>query len=94
MTPILTLLFSISRIVDNLTTACCNGSNVMVFIASGFQQFAKPAAQQSLLAKRDGIRVMTIGYGDGAVLADLEDIASRDSMVSTCNKYHYIGTVT
>jgi hypothetical protein len=24
---------------------------------------------------------MTIGYGDGAVLADLEDIASRNSMV-------------
>ena len=58
-----------------------DGSNVMVFIASGFQQFAKPAAQQSRLAKRDGIRVMTIGYGDGAVLADLEDIASRNSMV-------------
>jgi peroxiredoxin family protein len=88
MTPILTLLFSISRIVDNLTTACAfsrsessDGSNVMVFIASGLQQFAKPAAQQSRLAKRDGIRVMTIGYGDGAVLADLEDIASRNSMV-------------
>lgn len=58
-----------------------DGSNVMVFIASGLQQFAKPAAQQSRLAKRDGIRVMTIGYGDGAVLADLEDIASRNSMV-------------
>jgi hypothetical protein len=57
-----------------------DGSNVMVFIASGLQQFAKPTAQQSRLAKRNGIRVMTIGYGDGAVLADLEDIASRNSM--------------
>lgn len=56
-------------------------SKVMVFIASGLQQFAKPAAQQSRLAKRDGIRVMTIGYGDGAVQADIEDIASRNSMV-------------
>lgn len=56
-------------------------SKVIVFMASGLQQFVKPAAQQSRLAKRDGIRVMTIGYGDGAVEVDLEDIASRNSMV-------------
>lgn len=56
-------------------------TKVMVFLASGLQQYTLPASQQSSLAKDDGIKIVAIGYGDGAIVSDLEDIASSDSFV-------------
>ncbi|CAG2219011.1 Protein PIF [Mytilus edulis] len=54
---------------------------IIVFIASGLQQYTKPTSQQAKMAREEGINVMTIGFGEGAVRHDLEEVASRRSMV-------------
>ncbi|XP_063402219.1 uncharacterized protein LOC134686483 [Mytilus trossulus] len=56
---------------------------IIVFIASGLQQYTKPTSQQAKMAREEGINVMTIGFGDGAVKHDLKEVASRRSMVYT-----------
>ena len=55
---------------------------VIAFVASGFQQYTKLAAEQAMLAKRDGIRVVGIGYGDLALKEDFTEVSSTRYMVS------------
>ncbi|XP_052090221.1 protein PIF-like [Mytilus californianus] len=59
---------------------------VIVFIASGLQQYTKPTSQQAKMAREEEINVMTIGYGEGAVRHDFEEVATRRSMVYTYNR--------
>lgn len=61
-------------------------NKIIVFIASGLQQYTKPTSQQAKMAREEGINVMTIGFGVGAVRHDLEEVASRRSMVYTYDR--------
>lgn len=56
-------------------------TKVIVFLASGLQQYTLPTSQQASFAKADGIKIVAIGYGDGAVVNDLQEIASSNRLV-------------